>query len=532
MEEFPDGKVPEDKNSFFKSVRNYFREYCRCTSIHGFRYFGEKRTIFERVWWFVIFVICLAACTTSIYAVYKKWERSPVIVTFATRATLIYNIPFPSVTVCPESKSVQKIFNFTKILQKKEENIRLTPLESTRFEYMSLICNFRDYLDFDYNQTVPDEFYDVIDSLKPEFEIWDCHFMGRPTDCDALFIPLITDEGICYTFNMLDRSEVFRDNVIHYQNYHQIPYRSTNWSLEHGYAKDAGISTYPKRALLAGATNGLRFKILTPKVDLDYACKDSLQGYKVLLHTAMRMPRPSQQYFRIPLDQSVVGAVQPVMITTSESVKVYNPKKRECYFPSERHLKYFKIYTSLNCMMECLTNYTFDNCGCVNFFMPRENGTQVCGTYNVECMKEAEADMQMKNLKRKLNKPKHKRKKKKGKVDCDCMPICADLTYDVETSQTDWDWEKQKKANRKMKQNYSKDNLHMSSLTIFFKSNNFITSQRNELYGPTDFLANFGGLLGLFTGFSVLSLMEILYFLTVRMICNTRLYGYWAGPET
>jgi amiloride-sensitive sodium channel len=72
----------------------------------------------------------------------------------------------------------------------------------------------------------------------------------------------------------------------------------------------------------------------------------------------------------------------------------------------------------------------------------------------------------------------------------------------------------------------------MSSLTIFFKSNSFIRSQRHELYGPTDFLANFGGLLGLFTGFSVLSLMEILYFLSVRMICNTRLYGYWAGPQT
>lgn len=31
---------------------------------------------------------------------------------------------------------------------------------------------------------------------------------------------------------------------------------------------------------------------------------------------------------------------------------------------------------------------------------------------------------------------------------CDCMPLCTDLTYDVETSQTDWNWKKQKMANR------------------------------------------------------------------------------------
>lgn len=71
----------------------------------------------------------------------------------------------------------------------------------------------------------------------------------------------------------------------------------------------------------------------------------------------------------------------------------------------------------------------------------------------------------------------------------------------------------------------------LSSLIIYFKNNQFITSKRHELYGPTDFLGNFGGLLGLFTGFSILSLMEIIYFLTVRIICNIKLYGNWSGRE-
>lgn len=32
---------------------------------------------------------------------------------------------------------------------------------------------------------------------------------------------------------------------------------------------------------------------------------------------------------------------------------------------------------------------------------------------------------------------------------CDCLPVCSDLTYEVETSQTDWEWEKWIKAERK-----------------------------------------------------------------------------------
>lgn len=66
---------------------------------------------------------------------------------------------------------------------------------------------------------------------------------------------------------------------------------------------------------------------------------------------------------------------------------------------------------------------------------------------------------------------------------------------------------------------------------MFFKEMQFITSERSELYGPTDFLANCGGLLGLFMGFSFLSVIEILYFLSLRLMCNVKNYGhhFWSG---
>lgn len=57
-----------------------------------------------------------------------------------------------------------------------------------------------------------------------------------------------------------------------------------------------------------------------------------------------------------------------------------------------------------------------------------------------------------------------------------------------------------------------------SSVTIFFKDDDFIFSKRSELYSFTDFIANFGGILGLFLGVSILSIVEIIYFMAFRKL--------------
>jgi Amiloride-sensitive sodium channel len=46
-----------------------------------------------------------------------------------------------------------------------------------------------------------------------------------------------------------------------------------------------------------------------------------------------------------------------------------------------------------------------------------------------------------------------------------------------------------------------------------------MTSERRELYGRTDFLANCGGLLGLFLGISVFSFVEFVFYFTARLWC-------------
>lgn len=52
--------------------------------------------------------------------------------------------------------------------------------------------------------------------------------------------------------------------------------------------------------------------------------------------------------------------------------------------------------------------------------------------------------------------------------------------------------------------------------TAYFKTANFLPIKRSELFSNTDLIASCGGLLGLFLGFSLLSVIEIIYYCTIR----------------
>uniref|UniRef100_A0A182SYF3 Pickpocket n=1 Tax=Anopheles maculatus TaxID=74869 RepID=A0A182SYF3_9DIPT len=204
------------------------------------------------------------------------------------------------------------------------------------------------------------------------------------------------------------------------------------------------------------------------------------------------------------------------MITTSDGLRYYTPERRQCFFNHERHLKYFKVYTQQNCELECTTNYTLHRCGCVKFSMPRDDRTEVCGASKIQCYNDAEDELLEEDVKFIVDKSRDYRAK------CNCLPACTSVQYDAEISQADLDWKSLFAAFRQSLG--EQDGAQFARLTIYFKEAQFITSKRSELYGVTDFLANCGGLLGLFMGVSLLSLAELIYFCSIRPFTILRAY--------
>lgn len=266
---------------------------------------------------------------------------------------------------------------------------------------------------------------------------------------------------------------------------------SESWTLENGYATDDPLS-YPNRVLGPGARAGLNIVLKLTDPDLDYLCRGPVQGFKILLHTPGEIPRVSKQYFRVPLSTEVVVSVKPNMITTSEGLSDYAPERRQCFFNNERNLTFFKVYTQNNCELECLAAFTYKECGCVKFSMPRNSTTPICSQAKVACYDSAEDKLMLSDLRQSLSTGSGF--SKFGKTDCNCLPSCTSINYDAEISQADYDFVKVLQAHEEDLAQLP--NSSLARLTIFFKEAQFITSKRSELYGLSDFMANCGGLLG------------------------------------
>lgn len=75
----------------------------------------------------IVFVIATYFSAVLIKETWDKWEDTPVIVSFSEKSTPVWAIPFPAVTICPETKAQIDKFNFTdtyrKILHQNHSDI-------------------------------------------------------------------------------------------------------------------------------------------------------------------------------------------------------------------------------------------------------------------------------------------------------------------------------------------------------------------------------------------------------------------------
>ncbi|KAJ9599443.1 hypothetical protein L9F63_010058, partial [Diploptera punctata] len=454
--------------------------------------------------WFVAFILSLAACGHLILQVWDKWDQRPVIVSFAEQSTPLWQVPFPAITICSETKTQRNVVNFTQLLLKSASPPWImAPEERSQLGKMSLLCDLQHYRRGE--KFINDSVIHFFEEVGPPFQevLYTAKWKSKMTNPKSLFSPLLTEEGVCYTFNMLEASEMFTQEYHNAGNFLNHGNSSPQWTLDEGYTSGAGVDVYPIRALGSGAKAGITLVMSAKSDDLDYLCMGPVQGFKVLLHNPAEMPRVREQYLRVPLNQELVVRMIPSMMTTSEGLREYSPHRRQCYFPSERQLRFFKVYTQSNCALECLTNFTMHLCNCVAFHMPRNENMPICGSGSIDCMNKARDMLLLKEVEQGML---QYDTQGNSLSDCDCLQACTVLDYDSETSQADLDW----RVFLPVKAlNLNSSGLNIARLSVFFKDMQFITSQRT----------NCGGLLGLFMGFSILSLFEIVYYLTLRICC-------------
>ncbi|XP_055591486.1 pickpocket protein 28-like [Uranotaenia lowii] len=503
-----------------EALRDLIDEYCIRSTIHGINYIGSKRSILERFWWLVVFVGSIYGCSQLIQNVYRKWHDHPIILSYDETPLPVWKISFPAVTICPEAKMEAELFNFTDAFYRYAHGIPNHELDANKLNMLMGILQVCDsffhshdlfqglYLTYNLSVDVPS----VLKKLIPDCfnTVLLCRLLQW--DCKNNFSETLTEDGICYTINGFSQNDMFKPGVLHNEYVYLNETKSlANWSYMLGYSLGASMNTYPIRGPGSGSKAAMSLDLSTFYKNTDIYCRAS-QGFKLSLHPPHVYPRMSKNFILLTPKRDMTISIRPRIIITAQELRIYTPEKRNCYFPDERSLMFFRDYEESNCELECLTNYTLKQCGCVRFSMPRTAATRVCAMHEMRCLERAEqSQFKGSNSGEDLANSKN----------CNCMPACDAIQYDAESTITTNEFGKTIALRMLIFDPEKVDEVikkQISKVEIFFTEAQYITSERSEIFGMTDLIAGCGGILGLCLGVSFFSIVELLYYCLARPV--------------
>ncbi|XP_052856781.1 pickpocket protein 28 [Drosophila gunungcola] len=472
-------------------------EFCRSTTIHGLKYINNsKLRNIDRLFFGIALLAVLSFAIYLIQDAFDKWNTTPVIVGIDPELTSITNEPFPAVTIC----------NLNQALAKR---VQLLANDSAELAMLQLLCRRKvDVEMVNGNACNWEEF--IINISQPcKSMVINCRFGADDYECGRLFHPIVTDEGLCCVFNMLHPRFMYRKSVPYSHRNISLPagFQSVNWHAESGYRKrgsqqqDADSPLHPRRAQGTGESLGLSLT-LDVQADAYYCSSSSSVGFKVALHSPNESPNVRETGVLLAPGMETKLRIDPAKILTEKHLRHVQRQSRRCLFRNELKLRWFAHYTQRNCVAECLSGWLIRHCGCVAFYMPRLNRNDtVCSLRQRDCVEliRFRTIVAMESCLE------------------ECLPSCFDLTFSgiaystrISRMPLHFGW------------NFTDSYVERSVAVVnmYFMDPTFRAHKQTEFIGFSDFLSCVGGLMGLFLGFSFLSIAECVYFALIRP-CRT-----------
>ncbi|XP_018333207.1 pickpocket protein 11 isoform X2 [Agrilus planipennis] len=334
------------------------------STLHGVRYLTEPgRPFIEKFMWFCCICICFVATVVIILSLWEKFQTNPTITGLDTDFHS-FDIPFPTVTICLEPLIWQEIL---------PENLRLvnSTLQYLKaFSYKSLKELNKNELKEMRTDRLPLEIKTlVIPNCELIFVPDSCEFLSRKQDCCANFVPMLTEVGLCFGFNLKN-------------DRHPKPYM----------IKDTDASW------------GLKFSITKPL---------SNANIPIYIHDFYEVPTidstPQHDWDYI-VEQLSFSMKQTY---TTNDTRQLSIKQRHCVFDDEVKLEVEDIYTFSGCTRQCRMKNSIRKCRCVPPFYLNIRGYRVCRSDEVQCI----VDNLMEIM---------------AVDNCDCQLRCFNTIYEVE----------------------------------------------------------------------------------------------------
>ncbi|KAL7013816.1 hypothetical protein ACKWTF_015599 [Chironomus riparius] len=320
--------------------------------------------------------------------------------------------------------------------------------------------------------------------------VWDKKYRIEMTE-------FIGRSGFGFSFNMLDPVKMFNNRTsLNFTVIHETITFDINEE-----SKNLPVLSYHSYPLHAKKETSLKFTF-TKNRRVQY--KNVCQFAFFNVYSPFEMPRDIDDENSIDFfyGQDLEVLITPEVIKSDESLKKFTPEKRNCYFEGEKTLKLFKIYTRKNCEMECLADFYLqtNETQCVPYYVLRNLTNPICSIDKYYYVTLRLFNFYQKDI-RFANSIAY--------VDtCGCLDTCNDIQYNIDVIET-----------KLPGKNKDFDNATMT-ITFRYKNDKFLPLVRRISFTIEDFLCQAGGLLGLYAGISALSVVELLYFVTIRPLFN------------
>ncbi|KAK2717807.1 hypothetical protein QYM36_006566, partial [Artemia franciscana] len=431
--------------------------------------------------WICVFATGLVVSAYLSFIIYYRWETSPVIISVGNLAYPVEEADFPAVSVCNSNKVSKAGFQkFLEEIKGKDDAHILKSLFRglTTFQRRNEEdTKMMEMTSQKYNISM-DVFIQKMMVLAPSCKdmIQFCTWQKKIIDCRKYFILRPSDEGLCCVFNGASLLQRLRNN--------------------------SNVSPFVPLRTSGGTYLGLTI-LLDAKLD-DYLIPSSyFSGFKMLVHDPREFPEPGYSGFAVePGTETFVGLKLTVIKNGDMVHRNIKLAARNCYFRTEKKLKYFVNYTTADCLIDCRISRMVDACGCRPWIWFVIGPWPVCNITQYQCLIQAEFGHQN-NIK-----------------SCDCQTSCEQTRYDLEISQVSFPGHMAEEYSPSFQErfivndDYVRKNLAM--VHVFYKERTGTLYIRDIRYGWEDIVASIGGLLGLGVGFSFISAIEVLYFLLIR----------------
>ncbi|XP_050438903.1 pickpocket protein 11-like [Adelges cooleyi] len=457
---FDDSDVKKDRTRAVVRLKTtstkFVNLFFSSSNIHGFNHLTtEKRHFIERFLWVIAICFCIYGSVVLGTSTWTRYQENPTVISME-RDYKEWSTALPAVTLCPINNMDEQ--KFEEMVEKEFPGYSEDEKQEMK-AFLEMLANAT-YGTFDnvpfYTKITPDHYLTIVEKLQ-------IHVLYTITNSNmegyALFnlVPTISELGFCHTYN----GEISQYNDFNY-------WMQNNRSI------------LPPAGSLSGTP--LDGDVFTQITSMNF-------GYMGFLHSPHEAPDIANRIYSSPESFYKTLDVTALSIYSTPEIQSLSPKQRGCRYKHESNLELSPIYTYNICRNECRMKQAIKLCGCVPYFY-RPTNHKICDVKGMHCLDQYEDYLvKLRNT-----------TGDNSKVNCGCLPPCDDVSYIVEGENTiQW---------------FLGTNLKWG-LIKFPK----MRLKRNLLFGLTDVLVSIGGTAGLFFGCSVLSFLEIIYFLTLRLFC-------------